>query len=292
MSQEETYLFNRATIVGPGLLGGSIGMGLKEKNIAKEVWSTVRNQEKREQCEKTIWCDRASLDIIESVKQSDLVILCTPVVTIIEHIKMIADAIQPDCLVTDVGSLKKEICESADNAFLKKPGHFVGSHPMAGSEKSGLRFGSFNLLNKKNCIITPTKHSHPDCIMRIKKLWERLGMRITEMNHTSHDELVSWISHLPHIVASSLMNSMDVINDNKIALAGNGLRDTTRIASGNPELWKQILLGNRDNLVLGLENIISVLNTAKNALKANDDEALSSLLKRAKKRRDGWNDQR
>lgn len=292
MSQEETYIFKRATIVGPGLLGGSIGIGLKEKNIAKEVWATLRNQEKRDQCHKTTWCDRALLDLEESVKYSDLVILCTPVDTILEQIQIIANVTQPKCVVTDVGSLKKEICERADKAFINKPSYFVGSHPMAGSEKGGLEFGSLDLLKKKNCIITPTDHTNPDCRTRVLELWKRLGMRVKEINHVQHDKLVSSISHLPHVVASSLMNSMKILSDNDLGLAGNGLKDTTRIASGNPELWKQILLGNRNNLLQDLENIISDLNEIGSALKEGDEESLLSILQIAKKRRDQWNDKR
>ena len=245
MPQAETILFKRTTIVGPGLLGASIAMGLKDKKISGEIWAWLRDEKKADVCGKSYWCDRALIDLKEAVTGSDLIILCTPVESILDQLDPISQWAEEGCIVTDVGSLKKEICEKGEQAFENKSSSFIGSHPMAGSEKAGMEFASAELLSQKNCIITPTKNTSKDEINKISMLWERLGMEVSSMGMEEHDEVMSWISHLPHLVASSLINAIISRNPKMVRYCGNGLRDTTRIAAGNPQMWMQILLGNK-----------------------------------------------
>lgn len=286
MSQEDSISFSQVTIVGPGLLGGSIGMGLKEKGMADEIWAYLRDEKKRKICANTTWCDRTVVDLQESVQQSDLVVLCTPVETILDQLPKLSKWVNPGCLVTDVGSLKKEICECGQKWFNNQSSFFVGSHPMTGSEKEGIQFASPEILKNKNCILTPTGDWNSAPCQRVTKMWQKLGMQVTKMTPETHDEIVGWISHLPHIVASSLINILRNKEENWMNLCGNGLKDTTRIASGNPEMWKQIILGNKDNIIAGLEHMVEELNGIKRLLETNNRDKIMTALDSAKKVRD------
>jgi prephenate dehydrogenase len=286
MPQAETILFKRATIVGPGLLGASIAMGLREKKISGETWVWLRDENKADACGKSYWCDRALIDLKEAVIGSDLVLLCTPVESILEHLDRISQWVGEGCIVSDVGSLKKEICEKGEQVFENKPSVFIGSHPMAGSEKAGMEFAYADLLSQKHCIVTPTKNTSEDDINKLSMLWKRLGMEVSCMGIEEHDEVMSWISHLPHLVASSLINAITSRNPKMIRYSGNGLRDTTRIAAGNPQMWMQILLGNKENLQQGIDDFIKSLEEFKEALSNGDRVDLLKMLQSAKDSRD------
>jgi len=286
MPQAETILFKRTTIVGPGLLGASIAMGLRDKNISGEIWAWLRDEKKADECGKSYWCDRALIDLKEAVIGSDLILLCTPVESILEQLDCISQWAGEGCIVSDVGSLKKEICEKGEQVFENKPSVFIGSHPMAGSERAGMEFASSKLLVQKHCIVTPAKNTGEDEISKITMLWKRLGMEVSRIGMEKHDEVISWISHLPHLVASSLINAIISRNPKMIKYSGNGLRDTTRIASGNPKMWMQILLGNKENLQQGIEDLIKSLEEFKEALSNGDRLNLLKILQSAKDSRD------
>jgi cyclohexadieny/prephenate dehydrogenase len=290
MPQAETILFKRTTIVGPGLLGASIAMGLRDKNISEEIWVWLRDEKKADACRKSIWCDRALIDLEEAVKGSDLIILCTPVESILDQLDRISQWAGEGCVVTDVGSLKKEICERAEQVFENKSSFFIGSHPMAGSEKAGMEFASADLLIQKRCILTPAKNTREENLKKITELWKRVGMSVTSMDMDEHDEIMSWISHLPHLVASSLINAIITKVPEMSRYCGNGLRDTTRIAAGNPQMWMQILLGNKENLKRGIDDLIESLEGFKVALSDGDQVKLLKILQSAKDSRDLLNE--
>jgi cyclohexadieny/prephenate dehydrogenase len=286
MPQAETILFKRTTIVGAGLLGASIAMGLRDKNISEEIWAWLRDEKKADACRKSIWCDRALTDLEEAVKGSDLIILCTPVESILDQLDRISQWAGEGCVVTDVGSLKKEICERAEQVFENKSSFFIGSHPMAGSEKAGMEFASADLLIQKRCILTPAKNTREENLKKITELWKRVGMSVTSMDMDEHDEIMSWISHLPHLVASSLINTIISRVPEMSRYCGNGLRDTTRIAAGNPQMWMQILLGNKKNLKRGIDDLIESLEEFKEALSEGDQVNILKILQYAKDSRD------
>jgi len=290
MSQAETILFKRTTIVGPGLLGASIGMGLRERNISGEIWACLRDEKKADACRESNWCDRALIDLREAVEWSDLILLCTPVESIVDQMDCVSQWAGDNCLVTDVGSLKKEICEKAEQVFKGKSSYFIGSHPMAGSEKTGMEFASADLLNDKHCVCTPDKNAKEEELNKIAELWKRLGMEVTRMGADEHDEIMSWISHLPHLAASALINAIRTKDPDMIRFCGNGLRDTTRVASGNPQMWMQILMGNQENLQLGIEGLIKRLREFQEVLKNGDRVDLLKFLQSAKDSRDQIDD--
>lgn len=290
MAQEESNLFNRVTIVGPGLLGASIGMAIQEKGIAKEIWAHLRNEKKRQVCNNSIWCKKALTNLKDAVKQSDLVVVCTPVDNIIEQLPNLSEWVKPGCLVTDVGSLKQDICLLARKSFLNKKAYFVGSHPMCGSEKEGMKYATPKIFEQKHCIITPMGGENKDNYQKIVSFWNSLGLKVTQLTPEIHDQIVGSISHLPHIIATTLINTLDQKNENWMSLSGNGLKDTTRIASGNASMWGKILLGNKDHLILDIEQMIQKLNEFKEVLTLGDEKKLFALLASAKKRRDQLND--
>jgi prephenate dehydrogenase len=285
MSQEDSITFNRVTIVGPGLLGASIAMSLRKKGIAREIWVWLRNEQKKELCEQSDWCDRALIDLKDAVGDSDLVILCTPVELILNQLTQVSGWLKPGCIVTDVGSLKKGICQRADEVFRDKQIYFVGSHPMAGSEKTGMKFASPSMLEKKNCMVTPTEKTNLKYLNKITRMWEKLDMKVTHKTPDLHDEIVGWISHLPHLMASVLINTVGEKDSTWMDLSGNGLK-----ASGNPTMWKEILMGNRENLNISIDHLIKNLRDIKIALASEDSGKINKLLDSAKIKRDQLND--
>ncbi len=290
MSQEQTVQFERATIVGPGLLGASLGMTLREKNIAKEIFVHLRDEKKIEDCKNSGWCDHAETSLEKAVEKSDLVVVCTPVDAILVQLRLVSQWASPGALVTDVGSLKEEICLVADKVFGESQCTFVGSHPMSGSEKEGILYASPDLFEGKKCILTPTDRTDPRTLAEIKGMWKRMGMTVSEMNARNHDEMVSWISHLPHLTACALINTIGSNAGEGINMCGNGLKDTTRIASGNPEMWKQILCGNKQNLIKSVEELINHLEVIKKKLEAVEQDHVLEILKLAKNNRDQLSD--
>jgi len=290
MSQEDSITFSRVTIIGPGLLGASIAMSLKKKGIAREIWVWLRNEQKKELCEQSDWCDRALINLQDAVGDSELVILCTPVELILDQLTQVSGWLKPGCIVTDVGSLKKRICQRADEVFRDKLIYFVGSHPMAGSEKTGMKFASSSMLEKKNCIVTPTEETNLKNLNKITRMWEMLDMKVTQKTPDLHDEIVGWISHLPHLIASVLINTVGEKDSTWMDLSGNGLKDTTRIASGNPTMWKEILVSNRINLNKSIDHLIENLKDIKVALASEESGKINKLLHSAKIKRDQLND--
>jgi len=292
MAQEDSIKLHRATIVGPGLLGASIAIGLKEKEMIQELWVWLRNESKIKDCIGEDWCDYATINLKEAIQGSDLVVLCTPIETIVKHINLVSEWAKPGCIVTDVGSLKKRICEEAENRFKGKQSFFTGSHPMAGSEKSGMRYADSKILQNKSCIITPTAITDSVSLNKLEKIWEVLGFRVTKMNPDKHDQVVGCISHLPHIMATVLMNTVHNSCPQQMELSGDGLKDTTRIAAGNPKLWEQILLGNKDNLVSLIEEAQTHLQEFKEAIASNNGEKVTESLMQGQEARQCLNDDR
>ena len=177
---------------------------------------------------------------------------------------------------------KKHIIKNIENSG-RKSLNFVGSHPIAGSEKSGVKCADKDLFKDAYCVLTKTKNTNPKSLSQVKKFWGKLGMNVIVMSPEAHDRLLSKISHLPHAVAASLVNAA---GKDGLSLASGGFRDTTRIASGEPELWKDIFLTNRENLVKDIEIFIKELLKIKTALRSNDSRDLMRLLRRAKSIRD------
>ncbi len=224
-----------------------------------------------------------TLDPSEAVDGADLCVLCTPIGFMPELAEQFRPALGKSAVVTDAGSVKGPVVNRVE-AILG--GRFVGSHPMAGSERSGIEAARENLFQGAAAIVTPTARSEESAVEAVRSLWEIVGCRVSLMSPTDHDEAVARISHLPHAVAAALVNAINLRMPSAGALAGGGYRDTTRIAAGPPAMWTEILLENKAPLIAGLDDLTETLNELKALLQSHDAPALEAYLARAKESRD------
>lgn len=282
--------FQKITIIGVGLLGGSIGLAVKRRRLAREVAGFVRRPASLKDCEKAGAVDYATTDILAAVSNADLVILCTPLARMRSLAEEFLPALKRGAIVTDVGSVKTGVVWEICGLARKAGAHFIGSHPMAGGEEMGVRAARADLFVNAICVVTPTKNSNPAALRKVERFWKSLGGRPLRLEPQLHDQLVSRSSHLPHVVAAVL--AAQVLNPKSprqlSALCANGFRDTTRIASGSPEMWRDIALANRKHLSRSVDAFISELQKFQRVLKASNAEAISTYFETAKKRRDNW----
>jgi prephenate dehydrogenase len=291
--------FQKIAIIGVGLLGGSIGLAVKRRRLAREVAGFVRRPESLKDCEKAGAVDYATTDLLAAVSDADLVILCTPLSQMRSRVAEMLPALKRGAMVTDVGSVKAGVVRELESLVQKSGAHFVGSHPMAGAEKTGARAARADLFENAVCVVTPAKKSNAAAVRKVEEFWKSLGARTLRMAPEQHDALVSRSSHLPHIVAAALANLVlaPARPEFQSALCANGFRDTTRIASGSPEMWRDIILANRENLRVVLDDFVRELQKVqallrvqrvRALLRAADARKLEEFLATAKHRRDNW----
>ncbi len=271
-------LFNKVAIVGTGLIGGSLGLAIKQRKLAREVVGVSRHQKNIDRALKRGAVDKGSrsLDII---KGADLVILAMPVGAILSLASRIARFTVPGCVVTDVGSTKEQIVSALTRIF---PG-FVGSHPLAGSEKRGVSYAQAVLFEKSVCIVTPAAKTSARSVRLIRKLWSGVGARAVCLDPATHDRALSLISHLPHITAFSLMNA---VPDRFLKFAPPSLRDATRVAASDEELWSDIIYSNKKNIIAAIESLRKELFFIESAVKHNETGKLRRILRSAKVKRE------
>lgn len=270
------------TIVGVGLLGGSIGLGLKSANLSVRITGLGHRRETLERAVEFGAIDRWTLDPAEAVRTADLVILCTPVSLFESMFRQIARSLRAGAVVTDVGSTKRTVVKLAER-ILPEHARFVGSHPMAGSEKRGVEYARADLFANATCIITPTAGTDAQAMSRVEQIWKHLGMRLVHLSPEEHDAAVSDISHLPHVLAAALISMQ---SREAMPLVGKGFLDTTRVASGDAQLWRDILLDNRDNLRASMERLEKEISLLRRLLSPSRAEALTQWLASAARRRD------
>lgn len=286
-----TVHFKQVAIIGVGLIGGSLGMILRRKALADHIVGIGRRVENLKTAVELGAIDRYVADPKEGVQGADLVILATPVDTYDRHLKEWAHCLTPGAIVSDVGSVKGTLVEQSE-AAMPVGVHFVGAHPIAGKEKTGVAAGSDQLFKGARCILTPTKRTDPLALERIGQLWEETGSIVLTMDPHLHDQILGAVSHLPHIAAFALMNALADLRDRRLAAldlaghSGGGLRDTTRIAASSPEMWRDIFLWNRDNLVSYIDEYQKALEDLKWLIKAGDAAGIEKALERAKAERE------
>ncbi len=272
--------YQRVAIVGVGLLGGSLGLALRSRGLAHEVVGWGRNPEALRQALRVQAVDRIDLDLSGACFEADLVVVCTPVESIVDNVHKCCKQMSSDGLITDVGSTKRIICEqlsvSANN-------NFCGSHPLAGSDKSGVAFATADLFDGRLTVVTPSESTPAELVQRTETLWQSLGSRTLRMSPGEHDRGVAQTSHLPHIVAAALAAGTP---EALLPLAATGWCDTTRVAAGGVELWRQILGENRQPVLKALETFAASLNPWLEALRQGDSRQLEQLLEAGKKKRD------
>lgn len=268
-------------IIGFGLIGGSYGLALKERKLARRVIGVARRETTRQMAREVGAADETTSDAREAVRDADLVILCTPVGSIADMARCIASALQRDAIVTDAGSTKAGIVRDCE-AILG--GRFIGGHPMAGSHETGPQWARADLFEGATYVLTPTPQTDPAALETGRTLAEKLGARPLLLDAQTHDELVAFTSHLPHVVSFALANAVAAKqNANPLAaqLAASGFRDTTRLAASDPQLWTDICLANRDAVLTALAEFERQLQVLKSALADGDGGGFIAALRAA-----------
>lgn len=283
--------FKHVAIIGVGLIGGSLGMILRRQGLADQVVGVGRRVENLKTAIALGAIDRYVADPTEGVRGADLVVLATPVDTYDRHLKEWAHCLAPGAIVSDVGSVKGTLVEQSE-AAMPAGVHFVGAHPIAGKEKTGVAAGSDQLFKGARCILTPTTRTDSTALARVTQLWEQTGSIVLTMDPHLHDQILGAVSHLPHVAAFALMNTLADLRDQRLPSldlarhSGGGLRDTTRIAASSPEMWRDIFLWNRDNVASYIERYIQALEELKHVIKAGDAAGIEKALERAKTERE------
>jgi prephenate dehydrogenase len=258
--------------------------------VAGEIAGFVRREKTIAECEKYGATDFATTDLLAAVSDSDLVILCTPLAQMRPLAAQFLPALKRGAIVTDVGSVKADAVRELEPLIAKSGAHFIGSHPMAGGEKMGVLAARADLYANAACVVTPTKKSNAAAVRKVEQFWKALGARTLRLDAAKHDLLVSRSSHLPHVAAAGLASLIlgPTQPKEQTALCANGFRDTTRIASGSPEMWRDISLANRKNLAQSVDAFIGELKKFQSALKKSDAAAVEKFFAIAKERRDNW----
>ncbi|MBS0266800.1 MAG: prephenate dehydrogenase/arogenate dehydrogenase family protein [Planctomycetes bacterium] len=269
-------------IVGVGLIGGSIALAIRQRGAGQHVIGIGRSAERlAEACRRGV-IDEGETDLAAAARRCDLLIFCTPVDRIVAGVREAARACGKPTVITDAGSTKGAICRELATG-LPDAVTFVGSHPLAGSEQSGFEHASAGLFDKRVCVVTPTLNTPATAVTRVAKFWNELGATVLEMSPEAHDRALAETSHLPHLVAAALAATLLPANRE---LAATGFRDTTRIASGDADLWTAIFLGNRDPVLASLARFEGEIAAFRQALQQNDAAGLKKLLETAKISRD------
>ncbi|HVX14595.1 MAG TPA: prephenate dehydrogenase/arogenate dehydrogenase family protein [Pirellulales bacterium] len=274
--------FDTVAILGVGLIGGSIGLALRRRKLASQVIGIGRRPESLRVALEMGAITSSTLVSAEGVAAADLVIVCTPVGRIVDDVRHVAAHCRPQALITDVGSTKGRIVADLNDS-LPNGVRFIGSHPLAGSERSGPAAAEADLLVDRVVVVTPVAATRPDDLEDLCGFWLNLGARVVQMAADEHDRALAATSHVPHLVAAALAAATP---DEVLGLTAGGWGDCTRIAAGDPELWRQIFVGNREPLLASLRQFEECLSVFRAAIERRDDDALVELLTAAKHRRD------
>jgi prephenate dehydrogenase len=274
--------WNTVAIIGVGLIGGSIGLALRERNLAGEVVGIGRSARSLRKAEAAQAVTRTTTDMSAGVREAELCVVCTPVGSIARHVLEAAAACPERALITDAGSTKASIVRALNGA-LPRSVSFVGSHPLAGSEKGGCEHSRANLFEGRVVAVTPTRKTSADDLQRTADFWSSLGATVLVMSPAAHDRALAATSHLPHLVAAALARCTTAED---FPLTAGGWRDCTRIAAGDAELWTQILSDNHENVLKAIARFEKSLARFRTVLKRGETRKLTQLLEEAKKVRD------
>ena len=274
-------MFDRITIIGVGLLGASFALALKENGLCRSITGCGRNRENLLRAKERNIIDSFEQDPAAACKEADLIMLSTPVGSFTGLTKTITTALKKGAVLTDVGSVKGALVREIEK-IIPEEVHYIGGHPIAGSDRSGIDSANAELFQKAKCIITPTENSNPDALEKIQNLWKAFGSEIVTLTPEEHDRIYAAVSHLPHLIAYALVNTVADIDRSYLDFSGRGFMDATRIASSSEELWKDICLLNRDNLVEVVACFQNNLDKLDQYLKAGNSDSLKAEFRKAR----------
>lgn len=282
MSEEE---FKSVSIIGVGLIGGSLALALKEKKIVSRIIGYGRDEGRLKEALKLGIIDDFTLSLKDAAL-SELIVLATPLGIFEKIAKEISPFLKVDSIVIDVGSVKKYVVDTMEN-ILPKQVHFVATHPIAGSDKTGYEHARSDLFKGARIIITPTEKTNKTALDKITKMWQKIGSSVEYMSAEEHDKIYALMSHLPHLISFCLVNTVEEIDKNLIKYAGSGFKDTTRIAKSSPDVWKDIFLMNRDNILKMLFVFIDKIEEIKQLISQDYSEnKIIEFIMKAKKLRE------
>ena len=281
-------MIKKITIIGVGLIGGSLAKAIKKNNLAEVVFGFGRNLSRLESAQKSNIIDQYSIDISEALDGASIVVIATPVGTFESILRELKPYITEGMIITDVGSTKMGIAKAAREILVEMASCFVPAHPIAGKEKSGFESSDAELFLNKKVIITPLEINTDKTINSLKKLWEDVGADVDFMSAKSHDELLGMTSHLPHMLAFSLVNYLITQNPSASIYAAGGFKDFSRIASGDAVMWRDICLNNRDQIIAHIKSYQETLSALVDAIDNQDKDKLESFFRDAKTTRDSW----
>ncbi len=279
-------MFKKVCIIGCGLIGSSIARGIKKNKLAIKVVSSNRSNSTNKKVTRLKIVDEASSDTKKIVKGSDLIIIASPLSSYKNIILKIKSSIKSRAILTDVGSVKKNVISLVEKNVPKNIS-WISSHPIAGTEESGPESGFAQLFKNKWCILTPSKHSNNKDIKLLKKFWKKLGSRVDVMDTKQHDYILSITSHMPHLIAYNIVNTTLKIKKKKdrniVKYSAGGLRDFTRIAASNPIMWRDIFIQNKENTSKMIDKFIENLIDLKKAIKSKNEKKLEKIFIKTKK---------
>jgi len=280
-------VIRRLAVVGVGLLGGSVAKAARQGGLARRIVGIGRDAGRLQPALDDGTLDLAVTDLDAGVRDADFILLAAPVLTIeglLERVWRAAPA--AGAVVTDVGSTKRNIVRAAERLAATRPLAFVGSHPMAGSEQAGYRVARPDLFRGATVIVTPTETTELAALKKTTEFWEALGARVSSLDPETHDRTVAAISHLPHLIACALVDGAVRAEPAALEFAARGFRDTTRIAAGDPDMWAEIFLANRDALTATVEAFREALGELQQVIDGGRADALRAVLARIKATRD------
>lgn len=275
-------MYNKVAIIGIGSLGGSLALAIKKNKLAEKVVGYDRILAHRKKALRNKIVDEIFNNLRLAVADADLILLCMPVRSIIYNLPFVVHYAKAGALVMDIGSTKEAIVKRAQELFKRKKCFFVGAHPMAGTEKAGPEAAHADLFVGKECILTPFKRSSRKAVAEAIRFWENIGGEVSIREASVHDSILAKTSHLPQMVAYSLMKTIeDTTNFNHIhKFSGGGLRDTTRIAASPAEVWVDITLSNKNNLVTALEKFLQETKSVLELIKSGDAQKLEKCFRK------------
>jgi prephenate dehydrogenase len=281
-------LINRLTIIGVGLIGGSLARALKKANAVGEVVGHGRNVKHLQTALELGVIDRYETDVAAAIRQADIIVLAVPVGVNLSVMQSIKPYLDSKTIITDVGSSKGAVVKAAQQVFGDALENFVPGHPIAGTEKSGVEASFAELFENRRVLLTPLENTSKAALCTIRQMWEHTGALVEETSVTHHDDVLAATSHLPHMLAFALVDALATMDD-KVEIfryAAGGFRDFTRIASSDPQMWHDICVTNDKAIVAMLDLFMADLERLRNAIKAGDSDYLLQVFTRAKKARD------
>ncbi|MDJ0806458.1 MAG: prephenate dehydrogenase/arogenate dehydrogenase family protein [Gammaproteobacteria bacterium] len=285
-------MIQKLAIIGVGLIGGSMAQALREEGVVQEIVGCGRGKPNLQKAVELGVIDHFTHDVSAAVQGADFVVLAVPLSAMRKTFEAMLDHLAEDVVVTDVGSVKGCVIRDAEQVFGKVPDFFVPGHPIAGTERSGVDAAFPELFHNRRVILTPIENTAQPALERVEQVWQQCGAETTRMEITHHDEVLAATSHLPHMLAYALVDSLARMkeNDEIFRYAAGGFRDFTRIASSNPTMWRDICLANKEALGVMLKRFADELHDLAKILETEDSDGLLEIFNRAKEARDSYID--